>query len=149
MPDFDAIATALAARYAGGVATPAAPAGEVDVRSSTANLPNHIGPLPAVLVFTDRGELGRVGNQTRIGTSTFRVRFYLNLGVDLARDEVRLRKWATVLVDRLKVATSLSGTVVRAAVESWQIGTMVYNGERYSGIELVVVAVTSEAWAAS
>jgi hypothetical protein len=41
-----------------------------------------------VLVFTDHGELGRVGNQTRIGAATFRVRFYLELGVDLARDEI-------------------------------------------------------------
>jgi hypothetical protein len=32
---------------------------------------------------------------------------------------------------------------------SWQIGELRYNAERYSGIELVVVAVTSEAWAAA
>jgi len=149
MPDFDAIATALAARFAGGVATPAAPAGLTDVREATANLPNELGPLPAVLVFTDHGELGRVGNQTRIGVATFRVRFYLALGVDLARDEVQLRQWATVLVDRLKVATTLSGTVTRAAVMSWQIGAMRFGGQEFSGIELVVAAVTSEPWAAS
>lgn len=121
MPDFDAIAVALAARYAPGVSTPAAPAGLQDIRKSTADIPNAAPRCPAVLVFTDRGSL-EGGNQTRIGVSTFRVQFLLRQGVDLARDESQLRRWLTVLVDRLKVSVTLGGIVARCAVTAWTLG---------------------------
>lgn len=146
MPDYDAIAIALAARYAGGVTTPAKPAGLTDVRVATANLPNAAPRCPAVLVFTDRGTLDG-GNQTRIGLTTFRVQFLLRQGVDLARDEAQLRQWLTVLVDRLKPAfVTLGGIVSRCAVTSWTLGGVRAYGKVFSGIELVVVVRTDEAW---
>jgi hypothetical protein len=151
--DFYAVAIALAHRFDPGVTTPAAPAGEQDIREATANLPDALGPLPAVLVFTESGVFSGHGGggQLRLGAHTFRVRFYLELGVDLARDEVRLRKWASVLVDRLKVSVELGGVVKRSAVVAWSMGAMTYGAtpNEYSGVELVVEAITSESWAAS
>jgi hypothetical protein len=151
MPDFDAVAIAIAHRFDPGVATPPAPAGEQDIREATANLPDALGPLPAVLVFTESGAFAGSGGggQTRIGVHTFRARLYLELGTDLARDEVRLRKWATVLVDRLKASVELGGVVKRAAVVEWSMGSMTYELDEYSGVEVVIEATTSEAWAAS
>lgn len=146
--DLDAIAVAIAHRFDPGVTTPPAPVGLDDIRESTADLPNALGPLPAVLVFTERGTL-KQGGQTRIGVSTYRIRFYLAEGIDLARDEVQLRKWATVLIRRFLVATTLAGAVDRIGVTSWTIGAMHYADTEYSGIELIADAVTSEAWAAS
>lgn len=151
MPDFDAIAQALADRFDPGVTTPAAPAGLTDIRSSTADLPNAAPRCPAVLVFTDRGEFpgDGGGHQTRIGVTTFRVQFLLRQGVDLARDESQLRRWLTVLVDRLKVSVTLGGLVSRCAIIGWTLGIIRYAGKAFSGIELTVMAVTSEAWAAT
>jgi hypothetical protein len=147
MPDLDAIAVALAARFAPGIATPPAPGGLTDIREATANLPNALGMLPAVLVFTERGSFPEQRSGTRLGLVTFRVRFYLAGGVDLARDEVQLRQWTTVLVDRLKPAfVTLGGLVARIVVTDWSIGALRYVDDWYSGIELVCVASTSEAW---
>jgi len=150
-PDYDAIATALALRFANGVTTPAAPGGEADVRvgSATANIPNAMLPLPAVLVFTESGTFPTQGGGTRIGVSRFRVRFYLVLASDEGRTEARLRKWLTVLVQRCKAATSLSGTVDRAKVAEWRLGVIGFADERYDGIELMVDVTHSEGWAAS
>ena len=145
MPDFDLITTTLAARYAPGAVTP--PAGLVNVRSSTGDLPNKLGALPAVLVFPDEGTFA-TGNGTRTGAHTFRVRFYLSVTTDLTRELVRLRKWVTVLVDQLKLAAQLGGVVTVARVTSWRIGLLDYDRRRFSGVELVVTIVTDEPWPA-
>ena len=146
MPDYDAIAVALAARYAGGVTTPPKPAGLTDIRTSTADIPNTAPRGPCVLVFTDRGTLAG-GNQTRIGLATYRVQFLLREGVDLARDESQLRRWLGVLVNRLAPAfCTLGGLVSRCEVAGWTLGAIRFAGKLYSGIELVVNARTDEAW---
>lgn len=143
MPDFDAIAVAIAARYAPAQVTP--PVGLTNVRESTANLPNAIGALPAVLVFLDEGTFD-AGNGTRPGTADFLVRFYLSAPKSLARDQVKLRKWLTVLVGQHLAGLQLGGLVVRVTLRSWKVGMMTYGAVDFSGIELRVRVVTSESW---
>lgn len=149
-PDFDAISDALAARFAGGVATPAAPGGETDVRLSSAEPGNVMGPLPCVFVWVESGQVTVQGGQTRMMVSRLRVRFYLDLASDEGRVESRLKAWLTVLVQRLKVATTLSSTVERAIVREWRMGRIRFgDGEQYDGIELLVDVTTNEPWAAA
>lgn len=145
--DVDAIATALAGRFASGAVTP--PAGYGNVRSSTADLPNQISATPAVLVFADSGVFA-TGNGTRTGESTYTVRFYFAPTLDGTREQAALRKWATVLVDQLRGAVQLGGLagVTRATVDAWSIGILRYGTVDYAGIELGVTVGTSEAWAA-
>lgn len=148
-PDFDAIADALAARFAGGVVTPAAPGGETDVRLASAEPGNDMGPLPCVFVWTESGTFPVQGGQTRIGVTRLRVRFYLDEASDEGRVEARLKAWLTVLVQRLKVATSLGGTVDRAKIAEWRMGRIPFGGKAYDGIELIVDVTHNESWAAA
>lgn len=149
-PDFDAIADALAARFAGGVLEPPAPVGETDVRMSTADVGNDMGPLPCVFVWVDSGSFPTQGGQTRIGVTRLRVRFYLDLASDDARVSPRLRAWLTVLVQRLKLETALGGTVDRAKIVEWRLGVVPFGPVTdYDGIELLVDVTHSEAWAAA
>lgn len=143
MPDFDAIAAAVALRYAAAQVTP--PAGFTNVRLATADLPNALTALPAVLVFPDQGSF-ETGNGTRTGTHDFLVRFYLGAPKSLARDMVKLRKWLTVLVGQHLAGMQLGGLVVRVVINRWKIGMMTYGVVEYSGIELGVRVITSEPW---
>lgn len=142
----DAIATALAARFTPGTMTP--PAGESDVRSSSADAPNELGALPLVLVFADTGGWA-TGSGDRQGVHRFPVRFYLQETMDLERESSRLRKWTDVLGDRLRAATHLSGTCDRAVLESYRLGILRYAGRDYAGIELMAEVATSAGWDAS
>jgi hypothetical protein len=146
--DFDVIGTALAARYAPAQVTP--PTGYDNIRGSAVDLPNQMLPLPAVLVFLDAGTF-RTGNGTRLGGHDWFVRFYYNQTGDLERDMTALRKWNTVLADQLKASVQLGGSqyVARVTVESYQVGTMQYAKEDYSGIEYRVHVTTTEPWAAT
>lgn len=146
MPDFDAITVALALRFDPSTVT--APAGGYDnIRVSTGNLPNQMTPLPTVLVFPESGEFTAYPGK-RDSLHQFVVRFYYNHTGDLVRDTVALRKWATILVDQLKVATQLGGTVTRATVDSWSMGVFTYAGLDYTGLELHVGVLVNEPWAA-
>lgn len=145
MADFDAIGTALAARFAPAQVTP--PGGFTNVRASTADIPNQLSALPSVVCFLDEGEF-RTGNGTREGISTWAVRFYYAATTDLTRDAAALRKWLSVLVDQLKLSVQLGGAVDRATVDGWKIGILTYAGMTYSGIELQVRIVKTEGWAA-
>lgn len=146
MTSFTAIASALAARFAAGAMT--APTGYDAVRVSTALLPNQLPPLPCVLVLPDTGSFD-TGNGTRMAASDFLVRFYYSQAGDLARDSAALLAWLGVLVDQLKAAVQLGGLVDRATVEGWTVGLMTYADQPYSGIELRVRVITSDAWAAT
>lgn len=149
-PDYNAIADALAARFAGGVATPVKPAGETDIRTATADVPSSMGPVPAVFVFgPESGTFPVQGGQTRVGVTRFRVRFYLGLSIDDARIDDLLRRWLTVLVQRLKVATTLGGTVDLARIAEWRLGIVPFGPDQYDGIELLVDVTNAEAWAAT
>lgn len=143
MPDFDAIAAAVALRYAAAQVTP--PAGMQNIRRSSADLPQALTVFPVVLVFPDAGTFDP-GNGTRIGTSSWIVRFYYSLARDLARETNALRKWLKVLVDQHLAGVQLGGIVVSTRTFTWKIGQMTYGGKEYSGIELGVAVVTSEPW---
>lgn len=141
--DVDAIAVAVAARYAPAQVTP--PVGLTNVRRSTADLPQALNAMPAFLVFPDSGTLNP-GNGTRTGKATFLGRFYFGLARNLARETNALRKWLTVLLGQHSTGVQLGGTVVSIRTVSWKIGQMSYAGKEYSGIELGLEVVTSEPW---
>lgn len=144
--DYDAIAAAIAARFAAGALT--APTGYATIRSSTANPPGAIGPTPAVVVSIDQGQFV-TGNSTRTGAQSWFVRFYFDQTSDLERTEPALRKWLTVLRDQLKGATQLAGLVDLAVIQSFRVGILAYGGVDYTGIELTVHTATSEGWVAT
>lgn len=146
MSDFGAIATALAGRFAAAALT--APTGYRTIRLSTAALPNQMPPLPCVLVFPDSGEW-RTGTGTRQGGHTFTVRFYYDQLADLSRAQSGLLAWLTVLADQLRGAVQLGGTVTRATIDSWSMGTLTYAGGEYAGLEFKVSVVTDEPWSAT
>jgi hypothetical protein len=142
--DFDAIATALAARFASGV-TP--PTGYAAIRVSTAAVPNQMTPLPTVLVFLDDGEIEYFPGK-RDSVFNWVIRFYYNQTGDLERDSTALHKWATVLVDRLQGAVQLGGIVTSAHITGFQVSLLGYAGIQYTGLELRVAVITNDAWAA-
>ena len=145
MPDFDAINTALVARFAAAQVTP--PAGYDNIKVATGDLPTGMLNTPAVLVFPQSGEFTHYPGK-RDSVHEFIVRFYYNQSGDLERDMVALRKWLTVLVDQLKLSTQLGGAVTLANVRSWTIGILDYTPNTYTGIELTCELVVNEAWAA-
>lgn len=153
MPDFDAINTALVARFAPAQVTP--PAGGYDnIRVSTGDLPGQMTPLPTVLVFPESGSYDQKMGGKRDSTNLFTVRFYYNQVGDAERDFPALRKWLDVLSDQLRASVQLGGLtwtngvrqgeVTRAKVDSWKIGFLTYAGVQYSGIELTVSVVVNE-----
>lgn len=153
MPDFDAINTALVARFAAAALT--APAGGYDtIRVSTGDLPGQMTPLPTVLVFPVSGTFDQKSAGKRDSTSLFTVRFYYNQTGDAERDFVALRKWLEILADQLRASVQLGGLtwsngvrigeVTRATVEGWRIGMLTYAGLTYSGIELDVSVLVNE-----
>lgn len=146
MPDFDAITTAIAARFSAANVTP--PTGYDNVKISTGDLPTQMLPTPAVLVFPDDGTFTHSAGK-RDGVGTWLVRFYYNQTGDLERDTVALRKWLTVLVDQLRLASQLAGIVTQAKVLGWKVGTLRYADIDYSGIELSVMINTNEPWSPS
>jgi hypothetical protein len=153
MPDFDAINTALIARFAAAAITP--PTGYDNVKISTGDLPTGMLPLPAVLVFPDEGTFnyGSAGGR-RDAHLGFTVRFYYNQTGDLERDTAALRKWLDVLVEQLRAAHQLGGLtwssgtrvgeVTHARVDSYSTGTFQYAGQDYTGIELNVDVLVNE-----
>lgn len=143
--DFDAIAAAIAARFAPGQVVP--PGTLTNIRKATADLPQALGQMPVVLVFPDQGAMD-TGAGTRAGLHEFIVRFYFGLTRNLARETNACRKWLSVLVDQLKTggAVQLGGLVANAEVATWRIGQLDYAGKTYSGIELRVRVTTTEGW---
>lgn len=139
--DLDAIAIAIAARFDPSIVTP--PAGYADVASSSANPPNQIAALPAILVFADSGVLEQPGN-SRHGEHLFRVQLLYSQGVDLELDGPALRKWATVLLYQLQAASQLGGTVADVVISAWRIRRLRWSGLDYSGLELDVRVHTTE-----
>jgi len=145
MPDFDAINTALVARFAAAAITP--PTGYDKVKIATGDLPTGMLPLPCVLVLPETGDFTHYPGK-RDSTHEYIVRFYYNQNGDLERDTAALRKWLTVLVDQLKISTQLGGIVTMATVISYNVGVFDYTPAQYTGIELTVSVLVNEAWAA-
>lgn len=144
MPDFDAITTALATRFGPGVNAP--PSGYDAIRLSTADLPNQMTPLPTCLVFLDSGTFSHGPGSKRDSTHSFIVRFYYSEAIDITRDMVALRRWATILVNALQGAVMLAGIVTSARIVTWKAGTLRYAGTDYSGLEFTVSVNVNEAW---
>ena len=152
MPDFDAINTALVARFSAAQVTP--PAGYDPIRVATGDLPGQMVPLPAILVFPDSGTYAQAAAGKRDSTNMFTVRFYYNQVGDAERDFVALRKWLDVLSDQLRASVQLGGLtwtsgvrqgeVTRAKVDGWKIGILTYANVPYSGIELSVSVLVNE-----
>jgi hypothetical protein len=142
MPDMDAIAVALALRFDPAAALP--PAGYDPIRLSTGDLPGQMTPLPTVLVFPSSGSIGYPAAGDRAGEHVFLVRFYYSQTGDLERDMVALRRWLTVLLDRLLGAVQLAGVVHLAQIVGWTIGVFPYAGQEYTGIELAVSIGTND-----
>lgn len=151
MPDFGAIGDAIAARYAPGT-VPAAPAGASDIRSASANIPNQLPARPCVLVFADQGSFAD-GVGSRYGVLDWLVRLYYDEvgGGDLERDSDELRDWLTLLVERHKdqVHLGLPATVQVTLTLGYRVGILTFAGTRYTGLELRVQTVTTEAWPAT
>lgn len=145
MPDMYAIATTLAARFAPAQVTP--PAGQADIRTATADVPNKLPPLPCVLVFLGTGEYEYMP-QKRDSTHDFTIRFYLDQvrPVDSRRATPALLKWTTVLADQLEGAAMLGGTVTSARITNYAAGQMSYGGTDYWGIELTARVIVNEPW---
>ena len=148
MPDFDAIAVALAARFAAAQITPPT-GGYVNVRASLPYPPAAMVPLPAVFVVPAEGSFPLAGNGIRRGEHDFTVRFYFAQTGTPEKDIKALLKWLTVLVDQLKASVMLGGLagVGPVQVSDWRIGKLTFGDQDYSGIELSVQVVTNEAWA--
>ena len=147
MPDFDAIGTALAARYAPAAVTPPA-GGYVNIRSSSAYPTAALGPLPCVLVVPTEGEF-MTGSGKREGHLNWAVRFYFSQTGTPEKDMKALLKWMTVLVDQTKAAVQLGGMVATALVMDYRVGKLEFGGQDYSGIELTVHTEAHESWLAT
>lgn len=143
--DFDAQAIALAARFDAGVVTP--PSGFDNIVVSTADIPEALPRTPCVLVFLEEGNI-ETGNGTRLSVHRWTIRFYYGQITDLPRQNIALRKWAGVLVDQLRGAVQLGGTVARATIDGYTVGMLRYGNATYAGIEFKASTVTTEGWAA-
>lgn len=148
MADIDAISEALAARFAPAQVTP--PASLTNIRSSSADVPNQLGALPCVVVFWEESDFDhKVGVGSRFAVLGFKVRFYLEQTLDMERANDRLRRWATVLQDQLKISAQLAGTVNGwARVDGVRAGRLIYAEQPYVGLELDVSVTLTEGWAA-
>jgi len=144
MPDFDAINTALVARFAAAAIPP--PTGYDNVKIATGDLPTGMLPLPAVLVFPEEGAFSHHPGKRHM-VAQWIVRFYYNQSGDLERDTAALRKWLTVLVGQLQGAVSLGGVINgEVHITGFNVGTFVYATQDYTGIELPLELVVNEPW---
>ena len=140
--DDQAIAQAIATRFTSANVTP--PTGEDNIRVSTEQLPDRIGPTPTVLVFPSEDEV-HVTASTRSMRMAYPVSFYLYKTQDTPRQAARLNKWRKVLRAQLDSSTqlSLSDYVATAEVTGVRAGTLTYADEAFDGVELIV---TVGAW---
>lgn len=150
--DFDSIGNAIALRFDRTTVTP--PTSYRNIRISTANAPEQLPPTPCVIVFLADGNFESGPGTHKQSGHDWLVRFYFDQTTDLVRAQVGLRKWASVLVDRLRDSVQLGGlsgsgwVVTGAWVTGYTLGLLTYADRSYSGIELKVHVVVDEAWAA-
>lgn len=142
--DVNAIATNLATRYAALIA----PAGEESIREATANPPETVTKTPYVLVTvaqTDEAFFD-YGGGLRSGKIPFQVDFFMDKASDLARTEIRLRKWIPILLNATLVGVHLDLPALVAAcwTTAFQVGDLEYADEKWSGISLSVMVQTSD-----
>lgn len=140
--DIDAIAEALALRYAS--LTP--PTDEPAIRGSTSHPPNALSGTPYVVVWTTGGEVTYGGGGERKGQTEFDVRLYLDIVGDLPRQMARTQKWIGVLLDATHGATklTLAPTVDKSIPTSWTVGVFEYADKFYEGISVMVRVWTTD-----
>lgn len=140
--DIDAIAEALALRYAS--LTP--PTGEPAIRGSTSHPPNALSGTPYIVVWTEGGEVTYGGGGIRQGETEFDVRFYLDIVGDLPRQMARTQKWIGVLLDATHGATklTLAPVVDKAIPTTWTVDVFGYGDKRYEGISITVRVWTTD-----
>src|SRR3990167_3622 len=135
--DFNAVAQAIAARFAAAQITP--PTGENDIALSTEALPSNIVQEPTVLVFPPEVECPCAGSP-RSGPAVFPVRFYLFRIRDNARNATLTLKWLGSLYQQLdgQAHLALSDYVATATISGMVPGRLSYGGDEFEGIELSV-----------
>lgn len=150
MADFNAVASAVAARFAAAAITP--PSGEEDIALSTHELPDAIVHEPTVLVFPpEEVDIG-YGPSLRKVRAEYPVRFYIYKVRDNARNAVLLNKWLTSLYAQLPATLAhlgLATYVNSAVVDHMGIAALTYGGQEYHGIELTVVVNIGEGMTAT
>lgn len=138
--DFDAIAAAIATRFAAAAITP--PSGEDDIALSTSDLPDAIADVPTVLVLPPDpdGIEFNYHPQAVSGTARYPVRFYLWRVGDEPRRMSLTKKWLNVLYAQLfgQVMLGLSAYVTTAVVDEMGVGRVKYGGIEYQAITLSV-----------
>ena len=137
--DVHAIATAIATRFDAAHVTP--PSGYADIAVSTAELPNAITSLPAVLVFPPNGNWTFNAGAARVGDLRFQVRVYLGPMLDNGRNAAMVNKWHSKLIEQLigqlALGQSLNG-VTHSFITSSRSGIIEYADIQYVGIEFEV-----------
>lgn len=135
--DVQAIAQALAARFAPANVTP--PSGLQNIRVSTEYLPDFIASPPTVLVFPPEETFAYTPG-SRQSVQDWPIRFYEAQVTGPGRTVDRLYRWRSVLIGQLLGQTQLGESadgVAWAAIVSARIGTLVYGDVEFQGIEMV------------
>lgn len=137
--DIHAIATAIATRFSSANVTP--PSGYKNIALSTAELPNALTSLPAVLVFPPDGSWSFNAGAARVGDLTFDVRVFLGPMMDNGRNAAMVNKWHSKLIEQLigqlALGQSLNG-VTHSFITSSRSGIIEYADIQYVGIEFEV-----------
>lgn len=137
--DIHAIATAIAGRFAAGNVT--APSGYPNIASSTAEPPDAITSLPAVVVYPPQGSWSYTAGSARTGDLSYPVRIFLGTMHDTPRGATLVNKWHSVLLEQLMGQLALgqaSNGVTHSFITSSQAGTLRYADIEYYGVELTV-----------
>ena len=144
--DVHAIATALASRFTSAYVTP--PTGYSNIASSTAEVPDAIGSLPAVIVYPPEGSWGYTAGGMRTGDLTFTVRVFLGTKHNTPRGSVLVNKWHAVLLNLNLQQAALgqaSNGVTHSYVTSSRSGSLTHADIEYFGVELDITVHVVEA----
>ncbi len=130
------IATNIATRFSSSTITP--PSGYPNVKFATHILPNAISATPCVLVKPPVVSIEYAPGGQRVGTMEFPVEFYI---APSAEDNAQaLYDWWGVLFDQLLADYDIGGPteVIDATITDSRLGTLVYAGVDYVGIQYTV-----------
>ena len=135
--DVQAIAQALAARFAPANVTP--PSGLQNIRVSTEYLPDFITSPPTVLVFPPEETFAYTPG-SRQSVQDWPIRFYEAQVTGPGRTVDRLYRWRSVLIGQLLDQTQLGESadgVAWVGIVAARIGTLTYGDVEFQGIEMV------------
>lgn len=135
--DVQAIAQALAARFAPANVTP--PSGLQNIRVSTEYLPDFITSPPTVLVFPPEEQFSYTPG-SRQSVQDWPIRFYEAQVTGPGRTVDRLYRWRSVLIGQLLDQTQLGESadgVAWVGIVAARIGTLTYGDVEFQGIEMV------------